>query len=405
MTEPDASSGHGTTRRRLLFGGAAAGLGAAVALTTDRAAAGQAAPVPDTTGINGAVAHLFHGAHQSGIATPVASYASFVALDLNAGINREALRRLMRVLSDDAARLMEGRGALADTEPELATVPAGLTVTFGFGPGFVKRADGPTPAWLAPLPAFGIDDLNEAYSDGDLLLLVSADDQVTVAHAVRMLLKDARSFATLKWRQDGFRRAYGSEVSGTTMRNLFGQVDGTTNPNPGTPTFDKVVWSTDGWMAGGTSLVLRRIRLNLDTWDEVDPTGRSFSVGRDISTGAPLTGSRESDEPDFEATTPAGHTVISPVSHIARSRPVEPHEVIFRRGYNYDVPPSGDGVSESGLLFASYQADPVRQFVPIQRRLDEADLLNTWTTPIGSAVFAIPPGCSAGGYVGETLLA
>jgi dye decolorizing peroxidase len=31
-------------------------------------------------------------------------------------------------------------------------------------------------------------------------------------------------------------------------------------------------------------------------------------------------------------------------------------------------------------------------------------LLNQWTTPIGSAVFAIPPGCQEGGYIGDTLL-
>ena len=38
------------------------------------------------------------------------------------------------------------------------------------------------------------------------------------------------------------------------------------------------------------------------------------------------------------------------------------------------------------------------------RALDELDLLNEWTTPIGSAVFAAPPGCAQGGFIGETLL-
>jgi deferrochelatase/peroxidase EfeB len=49
-----------------------------------------------------------------------------------------------------------------------------------------------------------------------------------------MLVKDTRSFATVRWVQQGFRRAYGSVAPGTTMRNLFGQVDGTANPKPGT---------------------------------------------------------------------------------------------------------------------------------------------------------------------------
>jgi len=34
----------------------------------------------------------------------------------------------------------------------------------------------------------------------------------------------------------------------------------------------------------------------------------------------------------------------------------------------------------------------------------EADLLNVRTTPIDSAVFAIPPGCAEGEYLGKALL-
>lgn len=83
---------------------------------------------------------------------------------------------------------------------------------------------------------------------------------------------------------------------------------------------------------------------------------------------------------------------------MARARPRNADEQFLRRGYNYD---DGDG---SGLIFASYQADVDRQFVPVQQRLAEHDALNPWITPIGSAVFAIPPGFGADGYPGETLL-
>ncbi|MGO2819128.1 MAG: Dyp-type peroxidase, partial [Brevibacterium aurantiacum] len=55
------------------------------------------------------------------------------------------------------------------------------------------------------------------------------------------------------------------------------------------------------------------------------------------------------------------------------------------------------------LLFASFQADIERQFLPIQRRLAEVDLLNEWTTPIGSTVWAIPPGIKEGEYIGQSL--
>lgn len=56
-----------------------------------------------------------------------------------------------------------------------------------------------------------------------------------------------------------------------------------------------------------------------------------------------------------------------------------------------------------GLIFVSFQADVDRQFVPIQKSLDELDLLNKWTTPIGSATFAVPSGCPDGGFIGQDL--
>ena len=155
-----------------------------------------------------------------------------------------------------------------------------------------------------------------------------------------------------------------------------------------------------------SSLVLCRIHMNLDTWDELDRPGREQSVGRNLANGAPLTGVDETDEPDFEATTAIGFPVIPAFSHMRRARTDDPAQRIYRRAYNYDDTPAGGGsVSNSGLLFASYQADVTRQFVPIQQRLADLDLLNTWTTPVGSAVFALPPGCAEGGYIGESLLA
>lgn len=53
---------------------------------------------------------------------------------------------------------------------------------------------------------------------------------------------------------------------------------------------------------------------------------------------------------------------------------------------------------------SDYCCDIGEQFLPIQRNLAASDLLNQWTTPIGSAVFAVPPGCAPGGWIGEPLL-
>ncbi|WP_447913002.1 Dyp-type peroxidase [Microbacterium phyllosphaerae] len=394
----------GSTRRQFLLGGAVAGVGAVAAVGADVALNRQSHDeAPVSTAMNGDEKVPFFGEHQAGVDTSAQAHGIFVALDLHDEIDRSALTRLMRILTDDAARLTQGRPALADSEPELALSPARLTVTFGFGPGVVARAGADAPAWLAPLPAFRVDRLQPEFSDGDLLLQIAGDDPLTVAHATRMLLKDARGFASVRWTQQGFRRAYGTERPGTTMRNLFGQVDGTTNPQPGTADFDEVVWAGEGWLSGGTGIVVRRIRMDLDKWDRLDRSGRDASVGRTLANGAPLTGTEEFDEPDFDATTEIGFPVIPQFAHIRRARG-DGSERIFRRAYNYDERPVGAEVSESGLIFVSFQADIDRQFTPMQRRLDELDLLNEWTAPIGSAVFAIPPGCSDTGFIGDTLL-
>ncbi len=395
----------GSTRRQFLLGGAVAGVGAVAAVGVDLALNDQKDDAkPVAAPMNGDQTVPFFGTHQAGVDTAAQAHGVFVGLDLHDDVDREGLVRLMRILTDDAARLTQGVPALADSEPELALAPARLTITFGFGPGLVARAGRTSPTWLAPLPAFGVDQLRPEFSDGDLLIQIAGDDPLTVAHATRMLLKDARGFASIRWTQQGFRRAYGTERPGTTMRNLFGQVDGTTNPEPGTADFDGVVWIADGWLASGTGMVLRRIRMDLDKWDRLDRGGRDASVGRTLANGAPLTGTEEFDEPDFEAKTSIGFPVIPQFAHIRRARG-DGSERIFRRAYNYDERPVGSEVSESGLIFISFQADIERQFIPMQRRLDELDLLNEWTVPIGSAVFVIPPGCMEGGYIGETLLA
>jgi deferrochelatase/peroxidase EfeB len=79
-------------------------------------------------------------------------------------------------------------------------------------------------------------------------------------------------------------------------------------------------------------------------------------------------------------------------------------ERILRRGYSFDDGLMPDGKIDAGLFFAAFQRDPRRQFVPIQRRLAAHDLLGEYLVHTGSALFAVPPGCRAGGYVGETLV-
>ncbi|MGW4475516.1 Dyp-type peroxidase [Nonomuraea sp. NPDC004354] len=400
-----AELGLAVNRRRLLAGGAVAAV-AAVAGSAPAAGAGTVTAPPVVA--DGRAVEPFHGLHQAGVATAPQAHAVFVGLDLRKGIGREEVSRMMRLLTDDARRLTQGRPALADTEPELAALPSRLTVTFGFGPGLFAAAgqSGRRPASVAPLPAFKIDKLEKRWSGGDLLVQICADDPLTVAHTLRMVVKDARAFAKVRWTQRGFRRAAHTQPSGLTQRNVMGQLDGTVNPVSGTPEFERAVWipAEGGRLQGGTTLVLRRIRAEMETWDAADTVAKEFTVGRRLADGAPLTGGREHDAPDYAKLTPAGFPVISEYAHIRRAHVADPNLRMLRRVYNYDEGVAADGRADTGLLFASYQADIARQFVPVQERLAEADLLNEWTTPIGSAVFAIPPGCGPDGWIGEGLL-
>jgi len=365
-----------------------------------------AAPVPAAPALHGAETVPFFGVHQAGIETPAPAHATYVALDLRKGTDRAGLNRLLRLLSDDAARLTQGRPALGDTEPELAAAPSRLTVTFGFGPGLFTAAglEPLRPASVAVLPAFANDALEERWTGGDLLLQICSDDPLAVAHTVRMLTKDAREFATVRWVQRGFRTARGTAADDATPRNLMGQIDGTVQPLAG-PQFDAAVWAAGpGWFAGGTVLVLRRIRMELETWDAFDRDGKELAMGRRLDNGAPLTGREEHDLPDLTAVDGNGFLVIDDDAHVRLAHATVPAELMLRRGYNYDEGPSADGTADVGLIFVACQADAATAFVPVQRRLAAKDAMNQWVTHVGSAVFAVPPGAPEGGWVGQGLL-
>lgn len=375
-----------TTRRGLLAGGAvAAGLGA---LTT---------PASASASVDVGTAIIpFHGPRQAGVTQDPPAHAAFVAFTLAAGTDRRGLGRMMRLLTDDAGRLTQGVPALGDTDAHLAVLPARLTITFGFGPGLYRRAGLTSP--VADLPAFTIDRLEKRWSGGDLLLQICADDPLTVAHTQRMLIKDTRPFGAVRWVQQGFRRSPGVQAPEHTQRNVMGQLDGTANPRGAV--MDTAVWNPDG----STTAVVRRIRAEIEKWDLLSVTDKELSVGRRMDTGAPLSGRAEHDEPDFVALDASGLPAMPDFAHVTRAHVTDPELKILRRPYNYDGAPNAAGQPDAGLIFAAFQRDIARQFVPIQKRLADKDLLNEWITPIGSSVFAIPPGCAPGGWIGEQVL-
>lgn len=368
-----------------------------------KAGAGAAVVAASTSGINAftkkgstSLVEPFFGTHQAGVSTPPQEHATWVSFKAKEGFDREAFGRLMRVWSTDAQLLTSGKQALADNESTLAQGAANLTITFGIGPDLVANFGF---RGIHQIPPLSIDQLDSKWSGGDLIIQICANDQIKVHHAARELITDAKPFASVLWQQSGTLPKT-DLVNNQTPRNLMGQKDGTANFKPDSQKFDDAVWIKEGQVAGGTTMVIRRIRMDLDKWETLSPDLKSKSIGRDIESGAPLSGGDEFTSADFKKSDHHG-LVIPADSHLRRARLT--NSPIHRRGYNYMTESDSEGKVDQGLIFVSFQAS-LHQFMQIQKRLESMDALNTWTTPIGSAVFLIPPGIENGQWIGQTLI-
>jgi deferrochelatase/peroxidase EfeB len=394
------------SRRSLLglAGGLGLAVGAGVGVGVDRALDGE-------PGARETIP--FHGLTQAGITTPQQERLAFAAYDLQLTTPGE-LRELLRTWTTAAGTLATGSelGSRVqnhwqppnDTGEAAGLPPARLTITFGFGPTLFETVGlgSRRPSQLASLPPFPGDELDLQRSDGDLCVQACADDAQVAFHAVRNLTRLAFGSASLRWLQTGFLSSPPNEA---TPRNLMGFKDGSNNLDPSDRTrMAENVWADGGdgqpWMAGGTYLVARRIRIRTESWDRT-PIGEQEQIfGRHKADGAPLGGRHEQDPVDARRVPADAHIRLANPRRRGSER-----ERILRRGYNFaDGLDPAVGELDAGLFFLAYQRDPRRQFVPIQARLAASDGLNEYIQHRASAVFAIPPGTEPGGYVGATLL-
>ncbi|MEG3629849.1 iron uptake transporter deferrochelatase/peroxidase subunit [Streptomyces poriticola] len=402
----------GISRRRLLGTAGATGLvlGAAGAATGYAAAPSGATPLTSL----GTGQAMFHGKHQPGITDPMQSCGHLVAFDLAAGAGRKEATALLRRWSDTARRLMAGDPAGSDdTDVARDAGPSSLTVTFGFGHGFFGRTglEKQRPTALDPLPDFSSDRLDKARSNGDLWVQIGANDALVAFHALRAIQKDARSAARVRWQMNGFNRSPGATAHPMTARNLMGQVDGTRNPKPADADFDERIFvpgpgeGDPAWMANGSYAVVRRIRMLLDDWEKLSARAQEDVIGRRKSDGAPLSGGGETTEMDLEKTDDTGTLAVPVNAHARITRPDQNGgAAMLRRPFSYHDGYDADGVPDAGLLFICWQADPLRGFVPVQRKLDRGDALSEFIRHEASGLFAVPGGAAEGEYVGQRLL-
>jgi deferrochelatase/peroxidase EfeB len=430
-TSPGATPPRGLSRRGLLgligTGVGAGALGVGAGIGGDRALQAHA-----RGGSGAADRYPFAGRHQSGITTAAQDRLHFASFDMAAGTTRRDLVELLQDWSTAAARLTQGldvseTGATGgsplappdDTGEATGLPAAGLTITIGFGPTLFTDATGADrygigdrrPPALVDLPHFSGDQLEEALTGGDLCVQACSDDPQVAVHAVRNLSRIAFGRASLRWSQLGFGRTSSTTRGQSTPRNLFGFKDGTANLRAeDAAAVEQGVWAAAGdgtdWMDGGSYLVARKIRMTIETWDHASLAEQQTVVGRDKGEGAPLSGGSEFTAPDFAAPAADGSgPAIAVDSHVALAHP--DHNggaTLLRRGYNFVDGNDALGRLDAGLFFIAFQRDPRRQFVPIQTALARQDRLNEYLKHVGSGIFAVPPGATPGGWVGETLL-
>jgi deferrochelatase/peroxidase EfeB len=396
------TTGSSPSRRSLIgWGGAGLALGAAAA--GGAVAMTRTGNDVDPTAAETGAAVAFHGTHQAGIATAVQDRLHFAAFDVKTD-DRAEFVQLLKDWTEAARRITAGHavgegayGGLAEAPPDdtgeaLGLKPSRLTLTIGFGPSLFDKfgLQDQRPEALVDLPKFPGDNLEKARSNGDLCIQACADDPQVAVHAIRNLARIGFGKVAIRWSQLGFGKTSSTTPDAQTPRNLMGFKDGTRNiAGTETDRLKKFVWVGEGdgpgWMTGGSYLVARRIRMNIETWDRTSLQEQEDVFGRDKGEGAPVGKAKERDKPFLKA--------MKPDAHVRLAHPDSNNGVtILRRGYSFTDGTDGLGRLEAGLFFLAYQRDVRKGFIPVQRNLSRLDALNEYIQHVSSAVFAVPPG-------------
>lgn len=355
------------------------------------------------------VKNEFYGDHQAGITTPAQRHIYFLVMDLHTD-KLEEIKDVFKQWTQFSANLTQGQNIKPydknDFMPPTDTGEAdslsayGLTLTFGISPSFLKKMGltDKMPKEFSDLPLFPRDQIRPDLSGGDICIQACADDEQVTFHAIRQLVRQARSSITMRWSQAGF---VSFDTGNETPRNLFGFKDGTANQDTMKEP-DNYVWAdSPDWLAGGTYMVARKIQMHLETWDRTSQKGQNETFGRQRESGAGIGQQHEFDAIDTNAKDSKGKPVIPENSHVGLSKTSGMH--ILRRSYSYASGiDSKTGQFDAGLLFISFQKSPA-QFITLQSALGRMDRMNEYITTIGSGLFACFGGVKQGEYIGQKL--
>lgn len=363
----------------------------------------------------------FLGEHQAGVLEPPAPHglmAAFTCVDAD----RAGLARTLRDLTSELEALVSAR-PVAETDDDLPpedsgvlaeVTDPGLMVTLSVGASLFDERYGLAarkPRELVAMPFLANDRLDPTRTHGDLLLVLQGKEPDVCLHALRRVMRRTRAGLVLHWMQNTFTRPDAKpKVGQTQSRNLLGFKDGTANPDAADrKLMDSLVWTAPGdgepaWAAGGTYQVVRVIRMLVERWDRAALAEQEEIIGRHKVTGAPLSGTAETEEPSY-GEDPQGERIPLD-AHIRLANPRDERTAgkeLLRRGMSYSRGIDRAGLLDQGLAFVSYQRR-LSHFLEANDRL-RGEPLEEYVRPEGGGFFFVLPGVTrTGDWLGRTLL-
>lgn len=416
----------GLSRRGFVTGaigagaGAAAGVGATLALTGDDRHERGNRGRPEPTFV------AFEGSHQTGItALPIPEQGMVASFNLQSR-ERDGLRKTLQELTEEIRGLMAGKPPEA-RDPQFPPVDSGilgekpppdnLSIVVGVGASLFDERFGLAdrkPKDLVRMPFLANDRLDPKLSHGDISIILEAGHNDTVQFALRQLMRRTRSDLTLKWMIDGYARGIGAgqTTKAQTPRNLLGFKDGTANLDVEDPAvMDRHVWvgADDGepdWAVGGSYQAVRIIRMFVEFWDRTQLVEQEALIGRNKVDGAPLGMTDEFADPDYPGDPDGARIKMDAHIRLANPRTAGTDEnLILRRGFNYSRGFDGAGRLDQGLAFIAYQRSLKKGFLAVQERL-KGEPLEEYILPVGGGFFFMLPGVTGNDrFLGDQLLA
>lgn len=359
--------------------------------------------------ING---YPFYNEYQRGIIEDKQKYLTFLTCDFEDNVDRNKVKNFLQRLTDVLNQLITSGTVDINNNKYKSQHDTGesydldysySTVTVGFGNSFFDKFNITSPMKIKTLPPFTIDYLNKDISDGDICFQICSNNQQCNFHVARVLLRDFVGIIKPRWMENGFDYKTGIDAKGTS-RNLMGFKDGTNNIK-GNKDFSEYVFNQNGINKYSTFLVVRKIRMVLDSWDRNVLKEQENTFGRCKYSGAPLNCKYEHDKLNFNSKDSSGELIIPIDAHVRLAHVDNSKSKLLRRGYSYN-----NGLDkntqqlDAGLLFISYQRD-IEQFINIQRSLDKGkDKLHEYIKHVVSGVFYCPPGVQKGKYIGSNFV-